>query len=114
MDKRLDKSEICLLANELNNIKFNADQYYENAGLTKEQQIIHTHSNNWLRLHGKQPCPKRIRKKIKKKIIQYNREKFFGILEETIDRVISNSFTNDEFYNRFVDIKDITIGEIHD
>lgn len=107
MNKLLEeiKFDVESLKDQIN--KFDIDKYYRDAGLSKNQQEIFTHSNNWLRMHGKSSCPRSIRKKIKEKLIHYNNEKFFGIVEETINRLIVSPINNDEFFNQFVDLRSI-------
>lgn len=37
--------------------------------------------------------------------------RLFCIIEDTIDEVLTDNFKNNEFFNRFVDYKDLTLGD---
>lgn len=61
------------------------------------------------RMSGKK---KRKRKNQRKKFIMSF--KLFDLIEEIVERTIGSKFSQNEFFNQFVDVKNLSIGDKHE
>lgn len=68
-------------------------------------------SNNKRRMHGIPMRRKGGRKKKSFYQLLISKRRFYGLLEEMIDEVISNSLKDTEWFNTFVDVNDMTCGD---
>ena len=87
-------------------------ELYERKCFSNEE-LLYLFPNNKLKRNG---LPlKRGGSKKKKKIIRMLHDKrLFNILEDIVDDVLTSKLESNQFFNEFVDIKDIHIGEANE
>ena len=84
-------------------------ELYERKCFSNEE-LLYLFPNNKLKRNG---LPlKRGGSKKKKKIRRMLHDKrFFNIIEDIVDDILASKFESNQFFNEFVDVKDVHIGE---
>ena len=75
-------------------------EYYDN--------IERDFQEEWSKKHFKWFFTKRRQKKLRYKVSLRYAGPVFWLIEEVVDDILGNQFSNSEFFNQFVDIKDIS------
>ena len=98
LQKEIKKPKNCLLK-----------ELYERNNFSNEE-LLYLFPNNKLKRNGL-PMKRGSSKKRKQKVKILRSQPFFNIIEDVIEETLCKSWKEDPWFNKFVEFKNVTIGE---